>query len=127
MRDKSNIWGNIISLPDDTKIGAFCDIGEPNIGFRCKIQCHVSIPPGWSIGNDVFIGPGVRFINDRKPDLSQPFYRQFGYVEDQVVIGGGAIIFPVRIGYGAIIGAGAVVLKDVAPYTTVVGNPAHVI
>lgn len=125
-RDKVNIWGTIIRLPDSTKIGAFCDIGEPNIGEHCKIQCQVSIPPGWYIGDRVFIGPGVHFANDKLPDIKNRFWQKlYGYVEDDVVIGMGALILAgVRIGRGAIIGAGAVVTRNVDPYTTVVGNPA---
>ena len=120
-----NIWGNIISLPESTKIGAFCDIGEPDIGDNCKIQCLVSIPPGWKIGNDVFIGPGVHFVNDKELNMKRELIG--GVVEDYVKIGAGAIILPVRLGKGSRIGAGAVVTKDVEPYKTVVGNPAHII
>lgn len=126
-REKVNIWGKIISLPESTKIGAYCDIGDPNIGDNCKIQCHVSIPPGWKIGNNVFIGPGARFANDRHPDIGKRFKPEIGVVEDDVVIGMGALILPVYIGKGVIIGAGAVVTKDVEAGTTVVGNPARVV
>lgn len=125
--DKINIWGKIISLPDSTKIGAYCDIGEPNIGHNCKIQCHVSIPPGWVIGNNVFIGPGARFANDRNPKIGTDFKPEIGVIEDNVMIGMGALILPVHIGKGAIIGAGAVVTKDVLPGDKVVGNPARVV
>lgn len=121
----SNIWGKTIRLPRSTKIGAYCDIGEANIGKDCKIQCHVSIPPGWKIGNNVFIGPGVRFANDRKPDLKQTFIKTYGIVEDDVVIGMGALIMPCVIEKGAIIGAGAVILKDCKAGKTYVGNPAR--
>ena len=122
----TNIWGKIISLPESTKVGAYCDIGNPNIGQDCKIQCHVSIPPGWKIGNRVFIGPGARFANDRYPNLSRKkFIPKGGTIADDVVIGMGALILPVTIGKGAVIGAGAVVTKNVPPYTTVVGNPAR--
>lgn len=125
----NNIWGKIISLPESTKIGAYCDIGEPNIGHSCKIQCHVSIPPGWIIGNRVFIGPGARFANDKNPNLKKEDWKPLtGIVEDDVVIGMGVLILPgIIIGKGAIVGAGAVVTKDVAPGTTVVGNPAKIL
>ena len=123
---QNNIWGKIISLPEDTKIGAYVDFGEPNIGHNCKVQTGVSIPPGWIIGNRVFIGPGVHFANDKHPDLSKDFKPFGGIVEDDVVIGMGALILPCRIGKGAVVGAGAVVLKDVESYTTVMGNPAKV-
>lgn len=119
-----NIWGKIISLPDSVKIGEFCDIGEPNIGHGCKIQCHVSIPPGWIIGNRVFIGPGVHFANDKLPDLQSDFKAQIGIVEDDVIIGMGALILPCRIGKGAVIGAGALVTKDIPPGESWIGVPA---
>ena len=125
---QNNIWGEIISLPSSTKIGAYCDIGDPNLGENCKIQCHVSIPPGWKIGNRVFIGPGARFANDFHPKAdNSDFVPQGGVIEDDVMIGMGALILPCKIGKGAIIGAGAVVLKDVEAGTKVVGNPARVV
>lgn len=124
-----NIWGKIISLPDSVKIGEFCDIGEPNIGQQCKIQCHVSIPPGWIIGNNVFIGPGAHFANDKHPKADNlNFKPETGIVEDDVMIGMGALIGAgVHIGKGAIVGMGAVVLKDVEAGQTIVGNPARVV
>lgn len=120
----ANLWGQPY-IPETTSIGAFCDIGPVVFGENCKVQCHVSIPPGWVIGENVFIGPGVRFANDRHPDLTKEFFPEIGTVEDDVVIGMGALILPVRIGKGATIGAGAVVTKDVPPAETWVGNPAR--
>lgn len=123
----SNIWGDT-SVGEGTSIGAFCDIGGVIIGENCKIQTGVSIPPGWVVGDRVFIGPGARFANDRKPSLQGSFEPCGGVVEDDAVIGMGALIMAgVTIGKGALVGMGAVVLKDVAPGTTVVGNPAHCI
>lgn len=121
----TNIWGKVIRLPSSTDVGAFCDIGDPDIGEHCSIQCHVSIPPGWRIGSNVFIGPGVHFANDRKPKVGEPFSPKGGRVEDGASIGMGALIMPVTIGAGAMIGAGAVVTKDVPPGETWVGNPAR--
>lgn len=125
---EKNIWGSIISLPESTKIGSYCDIGDPNIGENCKIQCHVSIPPGWKIGNNVFIGPGAHFANDKHPSATNPWKVKGGVVEDDASIGMGALILPgVKIGKGAIVGAGAVVVKSVQAGQTVVGNPARVV
>lgn len=130
MKKLYNIWGLIISLPKSTKIGAYCDIGDPNIGKDCKIECHVSIPPGWTIGNKVFIGPGARFANDRLPNIisEEEFVPEGGRVEDGAIIGMGALILSgITIGRGAVVGAGAVVTRDVPANQTVVGNPARVV
>lgn len=121
----SNIWGEIISLPEDVAIGAFCDIGNPNIGTGCRIQTGVSIPPGWTIGANVFIGPGARFANDKNHSVKNHFRPQTGIVGDGACIGMGALILPVRIGRGSVIGAGAVVTHDVPDREVWVGNPAR--
>lgn len=120
----ANLYGTA-SVPDGTTVGAFCDIGSP-LGFNSKVQTGVSIPPGWTLGDNVFYGPGCRFANDKHPNLKEHFEPQGGIVEDDVVIGMGALIGPgVILGKGCFIGMGAVVIKDVPPYTTVIGNPAH--
>lgn len=112
------------SAPASTSVGAFCDLGSP-LGEHSKIQTCVSIPPGWILGDNVFYGPGCRLANDKHPTLDKDFTPQVGIVEDNVVIGMNASIGPgVTLGEGCIVGMGAVVLKDVAPHTTVVGNPA---
>ena len=78
------------------------------------------------IGNDVFIGPGVRFANDKHPRIGTEWAPQGGIVEDGASIGMGALIAPgVRIGANSTIGMGAVVLKDVPAGEMWVGNPAH--
>ncbi|MBA7595664.1 2,3,4,5-tetrahydropyridine-2,6-dicarboxylate N-acetyltransferase [subsurface metagenome] len=90
------------------------------IGEDCSIQCGVSISNGWKIGNRVFIGPGVRFFNDKYPPSNR---LQAGVVEDDAVIGGGVLIGPgVRIGQGAVIGMGANIRKDVLSRVVVVGD-----
>lgn len=119
---------NLYTIGEDTTVGAFCDIGGCVIGNGCKIQAHVSIPPGIVIRDRVFIGPGVRFANDKKPNLKEDFKLRAmqTFVGDDVVIGMGALIGPgIRIGEGAVIGMGAVVTKDVPPGETWVGNPAR--
>jgi acetyltransferase-like isoleucine patch superfamily enzyme len=122
----ANVWGEG-NIPESTKVSAFCDIGEPKIGENCNIQCHVSIPPGWKIGNNVFIGPGVRFVNDLYPQVGIEWKVNGGVVEDNVSIGCGAIILPVRIGNGALIGAGSVVVRDIPKGVIVRGNPARTV
>jgi len=123
--DLVNIYDSNIGA--GTTIGAFTEIGGATIGIDCKIQAHVFIPPGTEIGDSVFIGPGVRFCNVKKPNPCQKAACYNGVIVGfGVSIGAGAIILPgVSIGVDAIIGAGAVVTKDVGPWETVVGNPAR--
>lgn len=110
--------------PESTTVGAFCDIGS-KLGEDSKVQCHVSIPPGWKLGNRVFYGPGCRFANDKYP-MRGEFTISQGIVEDDVVIGMGAMIGPgLTLGKGCTIGMGAVVTRDVPPGETWVGNPAQ--
>ena len=105
-----------------TKIAKFVDIGKDVvIGVDCNIQAHVSISNYCSVGRQVFIGPGARLLNDKYMDGKiEPVI-----VEDHVRIGGGAVILPgVRLGRRCLIGAGAVVTKNVPPNTIAYGNPA---
>ena len=112
-----------------TKIDAFVYIEEGvEIGKNCKIRPFVFIPSGVKIGDDVFIGPGVIFTNDKYPKARGEWKLRETIVEDDVSIGAGAVVLPgVRIGKGAMVGAGAVVTKDVPSNAVVVGNPAKVI
>jgi len=120
-----NLWGRN-KIGSGTSFGAFCDIGNVEIGHNCKIQAHVSIPSGWVIGDNVFIGPGVRFANDKHPRIGTEWAPQGGVVEYGASIGMGALIGPgVRIGANSQIGMGSVILKDVPAGETWVGNPAR--
>jgi acetyltransferase-like isoleucine patch superfamily enzyme len=117
-----NIYGKVL-IGRDGVIGCFVEIGPGVVvGDRCRIQSKVYIPSGVFIGNDVFIGPDVTFLNDKKPPSGN--WEKI-YVEDDVSIGGGALILPgVRLEKGCRIGAGAVVTKTVEAGKTVVGVPA---
>ena len=119
-----------------SRIGADCTIGFAvyvdtgvTIGDRCKIQNHVSVYRGVVLEDDVFVGPSATFTNDLHPRAGTSDWR---VVPTRVRRGGSiganaTIVCGVTLGEYAFIGAGAVVLRDVAPSTTVVGNPARVI
>ena len=114
-------------LGKNTKIAAFVEIGrDVIIGDDCKIEAFSFIPEGVIIGNNVFIGPHVCFTNDKHPPSLDNFKAMTTIVEDHVSIGAGAVILPgITLHTNCVIGAGAVVTRDVASDTTVVGNPAR--
>jgi UDP-2-acetamido-3-amino-2,3-dideoxy-glucuronate N-acetyltransferase len=129
-----NLYGCEIGA--DTRIGAFVEIQRgAAIGQRCKISSHTFVCSGIVIGDDVFVGHGVVFINDRFPRASNPdgSPQQEGdwRLESTVVrrgasIGSGAIVMcGVEIGESAMVGAGALVTRDVPPQALVAGNPAR--
>lgn len=119
-----------------TRVGTFVEIQSGAvIGARCKIQSHTFICEGVTIGDGVFVGHGVMFVNDKHPRARNEAGELAGAgdwellpvrVGDDATIGSGAIILGgVTIGAGAMIGAGAVVTADVAPGATVAGVPAR--
>lgn len=129
-----NLYG--CRIGDRTRIGTFVEIQHGAvIGAACKIQSHTFICDGVELGDRVFLGHGVTFVNDKEPRATTPdgdpqteddWHLQRTVVEDGASIGSGATILGgVRIGAGALVGAGAVVTHDVAPGQTVVGNPAR--
>jgi UDP-2-acetamido-3-amino-2,3-dideoxy-glucuronate N-acetyltransferase len=129
-----NLYGCTIGA--FSRVGAFVEIQrDATIGDHCKISTHSFICSGVRIGDRVFVGHGVTFVNDKHPRACNADGTPKGpgdwdlvetWVEDDASIGSGATIMcGVRIGRGAVIGAGAVVTHDVPPDTTVVGNPAR--
>jgi UDP-2-acetamido-3-amino-2,3-dideoxy-glucuronate N-acetyltransferase len=123
-------------IREHTRIGLNCVIGFANyvghavtMGDRTRCQQHVAIADRMVIGTDVYIGPGVVFMDDKTPRVNNPTWKPNPpTVERGVSIGAGALVMAgVRLGEGCRIGAGAVVLRDVDPYTTVVGNPARLL
>ncbi len=124
--DLVNMFG--CTIGEGTAIGPFCEIQrDAIIGNDCKISSHTVIGGMVTVKNNVYIGHGVQFCNDIYPtNVIRPGFMKACIVEDDVAIGSGAVILPVRIGRGAIIGAGAVVTKDVPELSIVVGNPAKV-
>jgi UDP-2-acetamido-3-amino-2,3-dideoxy-glucuronate N-acetyltransferase len=134
--DQVNLYG--CSVGDDTRIGSFVEIQKnATIGARCKISSHSFICEGVTVEDEVFIGHGVMFTNDRFPRATNPdgspqseadWSVEPTKVKRRASIGSNAtIISGVTIGEYALIGAGAVVTKDVADYAIVAGVPARVV
>ena len=131
-----NLYG--CEIGDRSRIGSFVEIQKgARVGRNCKISSHSFICEGVDIGDEVFIGHGVVFINDKYPQATNSDGSLQTDVDWAVIptvvkqgasIGSNATILSgVTIGRGAYIGAGAVVTKDVPPGATVAGNPARVI
>lgn len=129
-----NLYGCEVGA--ETRIGAFVEIQRgASIGQRCKISSHSFICEGVTVEDEVFIGHGVVFINDRYPRATKPDGSTKGdgdwrmeptTVGRRASIGSGAIIMcGVTIGAHAIVGAGALVTRDVAPRAIVAGHPAR--
>jgi UDP-2-acetamido-3-amino-2,3-dideoxy-glucuronate N-acetyltransferase len=131
-----NIYG--CEIGDETKIGAFVEIQKnAKVGRRCKISSHTFICEGVTIGDNVFVGHNVTFVNDSYPKATtlsgaiqtdEDWKVESTLVKNGASIGSGATILSnLVIGEGALVGAGSVVTKDVPPYCVVAGNPARVV
>jgi UDP-2-acetamido-3-amino-2,3-dideoxy-glucuronate N-acetyltransferase len=130
-----NLYG--CSVGDESRIGSFVEIQKnASVGARCKISSHTFICEGVVIEDEVFIGHGVMFTNDRYPRAANPdgspqseadWSVESTRVKRAASIGSNAtIISGVTIGEGALVGAGAVVTNDVPDYAIVLGVPARV-
>ena len=131
----TNLYG--CKIGDNTRIGPFVEIQRGAvIGANCKIQSHTFICDGVTIENEVFVGHGVMFINDKRPRATTDGALQetadwkmlSTVVERGASIGSGAVILGgVRVCAEALVGAGAVVTSDVGPSETVAGVPARLL
>lgn len=132
----TNLYG--CEIGDDTKIGTFVEVQKgAKIGNRCKISSHTFICEGVTIEDEVFVGHNVTFTNDLLPRAARPDGSPQTDADWKCVptlikrgasIGSSAtIVCGVTIGERAMVGAGAVVTRDVPPNTLVVGNPARVL
>src|SRR5271166_6366974 len=128
-----NLYG--CEIGDGTKIGAFVEIQKnARVGKNCKISSHTFICEGVTIEDDVFVGHGVVFINDKYPrattadgamQTEADWKVETTLIKKGASIGSGTTILAnVTIGEKAIVGAGSVVTKDVPPNAIVAGNPA---
>jgi acetyltransferase-like isoleucine patch superfamily enzyme len=123
-----NLYG--CNIGDDCFIGPFTEIQKDvTIGNRTKIQSHSFICEGVTIGDDCFIGHGVMFINDAfrsgGPANGDKTKWEQTVIGNHVSIGSNATILPVNICDGVVIGAGAVVTKNIDVPGFYVGNPAR--
>jgi acetyltransferase-like isoleucine patch superfamily enzyme len=130
----TNLYG--CRIGDNSRIGTFVEIQRgASIGANCKIQSHTFICDGVTIGDDVFVGHGVVFVNDKFPrataaegqlQTDEDWELLPTTVERGASLGSGAVVLGgIRIGAGALVGAGAVVTRDVAPGDVVKGAPAR--
>jgi acetyltransferase-like isoleucine patch superfamily enzyme len=128
-----NMYG--CTIGENTKVGAFVEVQKGvTIGKNCKVSSHTFVCEGVTIEDDVFVGHGVMFINDKVPRSTSggSLQTEADWKVVTTVIKKGAslgtnstIMCGITVGENAVVGAGSVVLKDVPANTVVAGNPAR--
>jgi UDP-2-acetamido-3-amino-2,3-dideoxy-glucuronate N-acetyltransferase len=137
----TRIWHQA-QVREGATIGAHCILGKGvyvdfgvRIGNHCKLQNAVSVFHGFDLEDGVFLGPGVMLLNDKQPraintdgslKTDADWTASRGTICEGASVGGGAVVLPgVRVGRYALVGAGAVVTRDVPDHGIVYGNPAR--
>lgn len=144
--DGTQIWHEA-QVREGARIGRYCRIGkgvyidkDVSVGDHCKIQNRVSLYQGVTLGDRVFVGPHACFTNDLLPRATRTDWKEHAeedrlphwevvrtIVQDGASIGANAtVLCGITIGESAMVGAGAVVTKDVPPHALVYGNPATI-
>jgi acetyltransferase-like isoleucine patch superfamily enzyme len=121
-----NIYG--ATLGNDCMVGSLVEIqSDVTVGDRCRIQSHAFLCSLVTLGDDVFVSHGAKFVNDVNPPSGDSSEWEPIVIKDGASIGTNATLLPVTVGENALVGAGAVVTEDVPPNAVVAGNPAEVI
>ncbi len=127
----TNLYG--CKIGDGCRVGTFVEIQrDVTLGKRVRIQSHTFICSDVVIEDDVFIGHNVNFINDRYPTTQKAATKTWRKESSRVCrgasIGSGTVVLcGIKIGEGAVVGAGSVVTHDVPPHTVFVGVPARLL
>jgi acetyltransferase-like isoleucine patch superfamily enzyme len=127
------VWINA-QIREDARVGADCVVSKDvyidrgvAIGDRCKLQNGAALYHGVTLGDDVFVGPGATFTNDRVPRAFNKEWKVVPtVVKEGASIGANAtIVCGIELGEYCMVASGAVVTRSVPPYTLVMGNPAR--
>ena len=127
------VFKGYVEIERHAIVNAFCGHVEIGQGTYIGVGTTIFGEGNVTIGDYVLMGPGIRILSSKreyvkdKLIMDQPEIPKPTFIEDDVWIGANAVLLGVKIGRGAIIGAGSIVVKDVPPYAIVGGNPAKII